>query len=1013
MSESHPPAPGQDRQDEPSRSEEPAAALDADRRELRRSLGAGVLAIAGLSSLAFAQPVYDLLRRAPEFFAIRNLYMGDLLALVVVLAAVPTLALSAPAAALRFLRPSWMRPAIAAPTGLLAAVIALQAVRGLPAAVATTLALAAGAAVGLAYIRFRAVRSFAMLLSAAAVLVPALLVLDSRVRRSAASPDQAIPADLGDTGARAPVVLVIFDEWSLTSILDSEGRIDRERLPNLARLADRATWYPNATAAADVSELAVPAMLTGRKAEQGRLPTLAEQPINLFTVLAPSHDIYAIEPITSLCPPDLNLLGEQRPAFRGRFSLLISDLTVVWLNLTLPAVWTERLPEITQTWSAFGQDQASTPNAPPTDKPVQRALRHLREADRAAEFRRFGDSIRPQGRRPGFYFLHSLLPHLPWEYLPSGRSYRVTRTRVHGLERELWTTDPWPVHHHQKRYLLQVEFVDLLIGELIEKLESVDLFDRSVIVITADHGVAFQPGQSRRLLDVDDASGHQPLDLAAVPLVIKAPFQREAEIDDTLTSLVGLTPRILELAGAEATAIPRFQDTGTPSLVGKYAAHVEVPINREPWRQERLTEQAALLGETNDPMAIGAVPRLHDRRVSELPRHGGEIGIQLEVPALWDDIDPNRASLPAMVQGTLAGPASLLERSVAVALNGVVAASVRPHETSNGEIRIAALLPERHFRPGLNQVDVFLISERGNVSELEYVERPLGFVYELSWGEQGEGDALLRRSRSALAADVERIPVQRNDAGLVGFLEGSHRTAARIHGWAVDLTDPGSIREVVAFLGGRQYWTGSTQYERPNVANRYGQQHVYTGFTQKSRPAAGLDSEASAEVFETIRREGIVAYAISRRGIATRLRFFYAPLELDEHGVEILPISDGRRLPVQHTGSGLEGAIDLISKPGKRTLIEGWAADVQRSERPRQIVIYRDGKFLKNLGTNRERPDVAAHHDDTRLSRTGFRDAVPGAPEPETFFEHHRVFALMLSGSALELPIRTTPGTGP
>ena len=1007
MSEPHSIAPGQDRQEESSSSEDVAAALATDRRELHRSLGAGVLAIAGLSSLAFAQPVYDLLRRAPEFFAIRNLYMGDLLALVVVLAVVPTLALSAPAAALRFLRPSWMRPAIAAPAGLLAAVIALQAIRGLPAAVATILALAAGAAVGWAYIRFRAVRSFAMLLSAAAVLVPALLVLDSRVRQSAANPNQAIPADLDDTGARAPVVLVIFDEWSLTSILDSDGAIDRERLPNLARLADQATWYPNATAAADVSELAVPAMLTGRKAEQGRLPTLAEQPINLFTVLAPSHDIYAVEPITSLCPPELNLLGEQRPAFGKRFSLLISDLTVVWLNLTLPAVWTEGLPEVTQTWSAFGQDQASTPDAPPGGKPVQRALRHLREADRAAEFRRFGDSIRPQGQRPGFYFLHSLLPHLPWEYLPSGRTYRVIRTRAHGLERELWTTDPWPARHHQKRYLLQVEFVDFLIGELIEKIESVDLFDRSVIVITADHGVAFQPGQSRRLLDVDDASGHQPLDLAAVPLIIKAPFQRQAEIDDTVTSLVGLAPRILELADAEASAIPRSQDTGPPSLVGKYAAHVEVPVDREPWRRERLAEQAALLGETNDPMAIGAVPSLHGRRISELPRRSGEIGIQLEVPDLWDHVDPNRALLPAIVQGTLTGPDSLLERSVAVALNGVVAASVRPHQTNDGEIRIAAVLPERLFRPGLNHVDVFLISERGNAPELEYVERPLGSVYELSWGEQGEGDALLRRSRSALSADVERIRVTRSDPGLIGFLEGSHRTAARIHGWTVDLTDPGSTQEVVAFLAGRQYWVGSTQYERPNVANRYGQEQLHSGFTQKSRPGTGLDSEATAEVFEAIRREGLVAYAISRRGIATRLRFFYAPLEFDQHGVEILPISDGRRLAVQKTGAGLEGAIDLITKPARRTLIEGWAADVQQGERPRQIVIYRDGKFLKNLGANRARPDVAAHHDDPRLLRTGFRGVVPGAPEPETFAEHHRVFALTLSGSAVELPIRT------
>ena len=1007
MSESHPPAPGQDRQEEPSSSEEPAAALDTDRRELHRSLGAGVLAIAGLSSLAFAQPVYDLLRRAPEFFAIRNLYMGDLLALVVVLAAGPTLALSAPAAALRFLRPSWMRPAIAAPTGLLAAVIALQAVRGLPAVVATTLALAAGAAVGWAYIRFRAVRSFAMLLSAAAVLVPALLVLDSRVRQSAASPNQALTADLGDTGARAPVVLVIFDEWSLTSILDSEGAIDRERLPNLASLADRATWYPNATAAADVSELAVPAMLTGRKAEQGRLPTLAEQPVNLFTVLAPSHDIYAVEPITSLCPPERNLLTRQRASFRRRFDLLIADLTVVWLNLTLPAVWTERLPEVTHTWSGFGQVQAPAPAAARSDSAARRALRHLRDADRAAEFRRFGDSIRPPGQRPGFYFLHTLLPHRPWEYLPSGRTYRFTHNPVHGLQREMWTTDPWPVRHHQKRYLLQVQFIDLLIGELIEKLESLDLFDRSVIVITADHGVAFQPGQSRRLLDIDDPSGRQPLDLAAVPLIIKAPFQRQAAIDDTVTSLVGLSPRILKLAGADTSAIPRFQDTGAPSLIGKYAPNVAVPIDREQWRRERLAEQAAMLGDTNDPMAIGAVPSLHGRSISELTRQSGEIGIQLEAPDLWDQVDPDGASLPTLVQGTLEGPESLLERSVAVALNGVIAASVRPHQTNDGKVRIAAMLPEHLFRPGLNQLDVFLISDKGSVSTLEHVNRPPSFVYELARDEPGQ-DALLRRPRSGIDTDTERIPVVRDTSETIGFLEGGHRSNGDLRGWTVDIADPGGIEAVVAFLGGSHFWTGTTTSQRTTVADRYGPEHLYSGFSRKARSRSERDAAAASETLRSIRREGFVTYAVSRRGLAVRLRFFYAPVE-DEDGTEVLPISDGRRLPVLQHGGSFDGSVDLVAKPEKRTFIEGWAADLERGERPSEIVVYRDGKFLVAFGANRKRPDVAEHHDDLRLLSTGFRNAVPGAPEPATFAERHRVFALIRAGFAVELPMRTAP----
>ena len=139
-----------------------APASGAEERKPGHGLGPGVLAVAGLSSLAFAQPVYDVLRRAPEFFAIRDLYMGDLLALIAVFGVVPALVLSAPVAVLRFVRPSWCGPAIAAPIGLLTAMIALQAVRSLPAAAATPLALVVGGAVVWAYLRFRGVRTFAL-----------------------------------------------------------------------------------------------------------------------------------------------------------------------------------------------------------------------------------------------------------------------------------------------------------------------------------------------------------------------------------------------------------------------------------------------------------------------------------------------------------------------------------------------------------------------------------------------------------------------------------------------------------------------------------------------------------------------------------------------------------------------------------------------------------------------------------------------------------------------------------
>ncbi len=984
-----------------------------DRSDPRRPLATGLAAIAGLSSLAFAQPLYDLLRRAPEFFAIRDLSLGDVMVLAILLAVVPALALWLPAATVRIFRPAWTPTALAAAAGLLIGVIALQALRGLPVVPAIAFAVIAGIAAGWAYGSFRGARAFALFLSIATVLVPALLLLDGDVRRSAARPVRSVDVDQADTGARAPIVFVVLDEWSLTSILDATGNIDGERLPNLARLAATATWYANATAVSDVSELAVPAMLSGLQAEQGRLPTASEYPVNLFTLLAPSHELYALEPISSLCPDDVNRLAVPRPEFRERFGLLVSDLAVVWLNLTLPAAWTSGLPSVTQTWSGFAQDGPRAAAPPPTDEPVPRALFHLRTTDRAAEFRRFIDAIGPPRDRPGFYFLHSMLPHVPWEYLPSGRRYNAPRGSMHGLERELWTTDTWPVRHHQKRYLLQVEFVDRLIGELIDRLESVGLFDDSLVVLTADHGLAFRPGLSRRLLELDDPSGEQPLDLAAVPLLVKAPFQQEAAIDHRLLSLADLTPLILELAGADArSGTPDERGRGGPLVVGKYTGAIGVPPDRESWRRRQVALQAQLLGDSNDPAAIGTRPELHGRRVANLPHRSSETGIQLVAAFVWDHVAPDQDVLPALVEGVFESRPPVSGRTVAVALNGTVAATIRPHQSADGRHRIAAALPESLFRPGLNQVDVFLVSEPGQPLELEHVGRPPLSVYDLSFSDSGRIDGIMQRSRSALDVDSERIPLEpQQPDGLIGFLDGGYEMRDGIQGWAIDTEEPGSIGEIVAFLGGRQFGVAAASLERPDVVERFGTEHLHSGFLLSEMGEAVPDRRARSrdEIRDTVRREGLVAYALSHRGVATRLRFSYRPLEQERGAAEILPITDGRQLPVQSTGNGFEGAIDVVAKEGQRTVIEGWAADLERRERPRQIVIYRDGEFLANLGINRDRPDVVDRHDDPRLLRTGFRGTVAGVPDAETFGERHRVFAIMLRGAAVELPLATSP----
>ena len=742
----------------------------------RAELGRGLLAIAGLSSLAIAQPVYDLLRRTPEFFAIRQLSTTDVLALVALLVVGPALAFSLPAMAARFCRPAWIRPAVAGPAGLLAGAIVLQAVRGQPAAVAATLAAAACAGMVWAYVRLPAIRLLASVLAIAVIAAPAILVLDGDVRRSISSSSRQLPTR--GAGAQAPVVLVVFDEWSVISILDGEGEIDRQRLPNLARLANSATWYPKATAASNMTSHAVPAVLTGLRPEREQLPIAEDHPINLFTLLAPSHDLFAMEPVTSLCPPQLNHFEQQRHSFARRFGLLVSDLRFLWLSLTLPEPWAGRLPPLDRTWSGFGLGGSQTA-LPPGERQLARSHPHRRNDERVADFRRFIDSLEPPGERPGLYFAHVLLPHGPWEYLPSGRRYG--RSRSYGLHNGAWTADPWTVRNHEKRYLLQVQFVDRLIGELMTKLESLDLFDRSLIAVTADHGASFQPGRSLRLPN-PDPSGDQLLDLVGVPLIIKAPLQDQAKVDDSEFSLVALMPRMLELAGAGPDALAhRPKGRIEPLLFGEHPAGLEVPADRSSWRRARLAVQTELLGQANDPATIGTRRDLHGRAVAELPLRNGDIRARLDLPDAWDDVDKDAMFVPAIVEATFIAPEDQTNRSVVVAVNGVIADSVRPYTGAGGRSRISALLPDDLLRSGRNQIDLFLVSDRDGVLELERLAPPAVLAYEVdpsySWAPQRNSAGLIRGLVRHPVGNRGQAPesfqVVANSAKLFGYLDAT------------------------------------------------------------------------------------------------------------------------------------------------------------------------------------------------------------------------------------------------
>ena len=218
---------------------------------------------------------------------------------------------------------------------------------------------------------------------------------------------------------------------------------------------------------------------------------------------------------------------------------LLLDLSVIYLHIVVPTDLTGGLPSVTQTWKDFG----GIPQ--PLDMNDVRDRGLASYSDRAGLFKKFVDSI-TIADEPVLYFLHVLLPHVPWQYLPSGKVYTTQGMLIPGLDREKWGDNDWLVTQGYQRHLLQVGYVDKLVGTLLTRLKTVDLYDRSLIILTADHGVRFWPNESRR----EESTAH-PKDVRSVPLFIKAPHQHESVISDHKLKTIDILPTIADVLGIE------------------------------------------------------------------------------------------------------------------------------------------------------------------------------------------------------------------------------------------------------------------------------------------------------------------------------------------------------------------------------------------------------------------------------------------------------------------------------
>jgi choline-sulfatase len=169
--------------------------------------------------------------------------------------------------------------------------------------------------------------------------------------------------------------------------------------------------------------------------------------------------------------------------------------------------------------------------------------------------------------RPFFFFLHLYDPHDPYQP-PEPFASR------------------WKAHPYEG----EVAFADHCLGQVLEKLRQLGLYDSTLVVITGDHGEMLgEHGELNHGFFIYEGA-------LRVPLVFRVPHAKAAARQVELpVSLIDIVPTVLSLVGAEVPQEVQGMDL-SPWLAGRGAGGGARPLYAETVTPTRYYGANSLLG---------------------------------------------------------------------------------------------------------------------------------------------------------------------------------------------------------------------------------------------------------------------------------------------------------------------------------------------------------------------------------------------------------------------------------
>jgi hypothetical protein len=673
------------------------------------------LGLAVLWTFAVAQPLFDLLKDNPEFFAARGSSGFDIISWSVLLVVVPPALLLAVELLIGLAGDQARRIAHLVLIAGLAALIAAQALKkSIDASDTVLIVLSVAIGLGLAalYATADPVRSFLRVLSPVPLIFLVLFLFTNPISKLA-FPDEAHARTIGGVNS-APIVVVLLDELPTNTLIGDHDQIDVKRYPGFGELARNATWFRNAYTVYDSTERAQPAIMDGNWPSKDKLPTSSDHPNSIFALFGKTHRLNVSEEATSVCSQELCHDQRLDESYFSRMKSMTDDLGLVWLHVVSPPDIETKLNSVSENWGNFGGASETKPDL--GSNASERSTRANLNGGRQARFEEWIQAIRPGGR-PSLNFKHTLLPHVPWQYLPDSRRYRrQANDPIPGLSNQSykWTSQ---LNVLIQRHFLQTGFADLELQRLWKHLKDEGMWDKSLIVVAADHGVAFPHARERRRLTRQNAA-----EIAPVPLLIKAPGQKSAKVNHAWVSTIDILPTIFDILNLN----PRVHMDGRSAysnevkrsrtlkimLRGSFK-ELDIPeadFVRE--RQKIIERDHALFGTGSD--GPGRIYRIGPNQdlLGKSPEQASlePLDVDLAYAGDYKNVDLKSPFIPSFVVGRVKNGGDG-GRQIAVAVNGEI---VGVGETftlavgDEGEL-VGVMVPPDSFKQGSNDVRVYQV----------------------------------------------------------------------------------------------------------------------------------------------------------------------------------------------------------------------------------------------------------------------------------------------------------------